>query len=270
MAESGSQTVRKPGKIALAAIYLYIASAFARTVTSPEVSALDVQYLMLEGSFLVLCTSMLWLTHPPRWLLHVYCVVQCLIVIALVRIYPQFDFVILLFIALSVQVGYFFTGRVRLVWAAALVLLSWGSMMYFNGFENSLWTTPTVIAAEIVILAYILVYEQVEAARVKSQAMLDELDQIHRKLELYTGQVEELVAEQERNRVFREIHDTVSQLLFSASLTARAAEMLLQQDSERAQGEIERLKTMTAEALSQLRSLIGQLRLAEQRPDDRS
>ncbi len=270
MAEGGSQAVRKPGRIALAAIYLYILSAIARTVVSPQVSSLRLQYLVLEGAYLILCTSTLWLTHPPRWLAHLYVVIQCSIVIALVRIYPQFDFVILLFRATSIQAGYFFSGRVRLAWAAALVFLSWGSMVYFNGLQNSLVTTPTVIAAEIVILAYILVNEQVEAATVRSQAMLDELSEVHRKLELYTTQVEELVAEQERNRVSRQMHDTVSQLLFSVSLTARAAELLLHRDPERLQEEIERLKAMTAEALTQLRSLIGQLRLAAQPPDDRA
>ena len=257
------QILRKPDKIPLICIYLDIAAAIARTVTFSQISSLRMQYLGLELAFIILCSSAWWLTHPPRWLLHLYFIIQCAIVILLVAIYPQFDFVILLFIVLTIQASYFFSGRVRLAWVSALVLLSWGSMMYFLGFKSSLATTPTVIAAEIVVLAYVLVNEGIEIARAKSQALLNDLSEIHRKLELYTNQVEELVSEQERNRISATLHDTVSQLLFSISLTARAAELLLRDDPGRLPQEIARLKTMTTEALSQLRSLIAQLKLSD-------
>jgi signal transduction histidine kinase len=259
----GSQTLHKPDRIPLICINLDIAAAVARTVTYSQIKSFLVQYIGLEMAFLILCTSTWLFTHPPRWLLHLYFIIQCIITILLVRIYPQFDFVILLFIVLSIQASYFFSGRVRLAWAAVLVLLTWGSMMYFLGFENSLVKTPTVIAAEIVVLAYVLVTEEIDTARARSQALLNDLGEVHRKLEAYTKQVEELVAERERDRVSRTLHDTVSQLLFSISLTARAAELLLHQDSGRVSLEIEHLKMMTTEALSQLRSLIAQLRVSD-------
>jgi len=160
---------------------------------------------------------------------------------------------------LSLQASFLFSARVRLSWVGSLVFLTWGSMMYFNGFQNSLYTTPTVIAAEIVILAYALVKQEVEEAKDRSHALLSDLSAAHHLLELRAKQAEELAGEQERSRVARELHDTVSQLLFSISLTARSAELLLRQDHGRLPEEIERLKNMTAETSSQLRSLIGQL-----------
>ncbi len=111
-----------------------------------------------------------------------------------------------------------------------------------------------------IIAAFVTVIEETESARAQSQTLLDELKESHRELELQTSQVEELAAMQERSRVARALHDTTSQIIFSVSLTARAAEYLLNKDPGRVPAELLRLQVMTSEALSQLRSLITELR----------
>ena len=65
---------------------------------------------------------------------------------------------------------------------------------------------------------------------------------------------------QERNRLARELHDTVSQLIFSINLTTRSAQLLLKKEPARVADQLNRLQEMTADALAQLRSLISQLR----------
>ena len=65
---------------------------------------------------------------------------------------------------------------------------------------------------------------------------------------------------QERNRLARELHDTVSQLIFSINLTTRSAQLLLKKDPARVPDQLKRLQEMTTDALSQLRSLITKLR----------
>jgi signal transduction histidine kinase len=70
----------------------------------------------------------------------------------------------------------------------------------------------------------------------------------------------ELSILEERNRLALELHDAVSQKLFSLVLTAESAETLLERDSEAARAQIERLKTLSREALDELRSLILELR----------
>ena len=90
--------------------------------------------------------------------------------------------------------------------------------------------------------------------------MIGELQETHQQLEVYASQVEELAALQERIRLARELHDSVSQLIFSINLNARSAQMLLKKDPARLPEILQRLQALTAEALSQLRSLITQLR----------
>jgi len=70
----------------------------------------------------------------------------------------------------------------------------------------------------------------------------------------------ELSILEERNRLALELHDAVSQKLFSLVLTAESAETLLERDGEAARAQVERLKALSREALDELRSLIMELR----------
>ncbi|MFX3673757.1 MAG: GAF domain-containing sensor histidine kinase [Paenisporosarcina sp.] len=73
-----------------------------------------------------------------------------------------------------------------------------------------------------------------------------------------TKQEQELALVQERNRLARDLHDSVNQLLFSVTLTARGgSEMSEQHDVKETFREIQHL---TQEALTEMRALIWQLR----------
>jgi signal transduction histidine kinase len=64
----------------------------------------------------------------------------------------------------------------------------------------------------------------------------------------------------ERNRLALELHDTVSQKLFSLVLTAEAAGELVERDRAAAGSSIQRVQKLGREALEELRSLIFELR----------
>lgn len=70
----------------------------------------------------------------------------------------------------------------------------------------------------------------------------------------------ELSVLSERNRLALELHDAVSQKLFSLVLTAEAAGTLLGRDTAAAGEQVAKLKTLAQEALEELRSLIFELR----------
>jgi signal transduction histidine kinase len=70
----------------------------------------------------------------------------------------------------------------------------------------------------------------------------------------------ELSTLSERNRLALELHDVVSQKLFSLVLTAEAASTLLDQDADAARAKMVRLQELSREALDELRSLMLELR----------
>lgn len=75
-------------------------------------------------------------------------------------------------------------------------------------------------------------------------------------------QAEQAATAQERNRLARDLHDAVSQTLFSASLIADVLPKLWQRDPETGQQKLDELRQLTRGALSEMRTLLLELRPA--------
>jgi signal transduction histidine kinase len=73
----------------------------------------------------------------------------------------------------------------------------------------------------------------------------------------------ELCVIEERNRLARELHDSVTQTLFSLDLTAAAAATLVERDPDKAIAEILRLQELARSAIAEMRSLVFELRAPE-------
>jgi signal transduction histidine kinase len=73
-------------------------------------------------------------------------------------------------------------------------------------------------------------------------------------------QSRQLAALEERSYLARELHDLVTQLLFSITLTAEAARMLLNQDKAQVQPRLDRLQALAHQAMNEMRALIHQTR----------
>jgi signal transduction histidine kinase len=70
----------------------------------------------------------------------------------------------------------------------------------------------------------------------------------------------ELSIVEERNRLARELHDSVTQKLFGLTLTAEAAATVIDRDPAEAKAQLQRLQQLTRGAMEELRSLIFELR----------
>ncbi|MFB6619667.1 GAF domain-containing sensor histidine kinase [Streptomyces sp. NPDC056367] len=72
----------------------------------------------------------------------------------------------------------------------------------------------------------------------------------------------ELTITEERSRLAHELHDAVSQKLFSLRLTAQAAAALVDRDPARAKDELQQVSALAAEAADELRAAVTELRPA--------
>jgi len=76
------------------------------------------------------------------------------------------------------------------------------------------------------------------------------------------AEVQEKAAVEERQRLARELHDAVTQALFSASIIADVLPRLWEQDPEDARQHLEDLRRLTRGALAEMRALLVELRPA--------
>ena len=72
----------------------------------------------------------------------------------------------------------------------------------------------------------------------------------------------------ERNRLARDLHDAVTQTLFSTSLIAEVLPKIWARDPEQAQGRLDELRQLTRGALGEMRTLLMELRPSAMRKAD--
>jgi len=124
-----------------------------------------------------------------------------------------------------------------------------------------------IVAREQVIGAFYLTEKRRAPSFDDSDRELIELLAAHAAIAITNAQLyernRELSVLAERNRLALELHDVVSQKLFSLNLSADAAATLLDRDPVAARAQLARVRELSREALGELRSLILGLRPAD-------
>jgi PAS domain S-box-containing protein len=95
-----------------------------------------------------------------------------------------------------------------------------------------------------------------------NQRLVDEIDQRKRVEEALSLKAAEDAVSAERTRLARDLHDAVTQTLFSASILAEVLPELWQMDEEEAKKSTEELGQLTRGALAEMRTLLLELRPA--------
>lgn len=123
-----------------------------------------------------------------------------------------------------------------------------------------LMTIPVVIF----IVIYVTMYMRQAEAREQAQALLVELETVNRQLSEYADRVEDLTIANERQRMARELHDTLSQGLAGLILQLEAADANLAADrSDKARVIIQQSMQQARATLESSRRAIDNLRQPE-------
>ena len=121
---------------------------------------------------------------------------------------------------------------------------------YTGAGSNLLAFVPLAL---FVFVAVVLYTQQVNA-QTRTQNLLDELAQSHHQLEAYAAQVEELTLTNERQRMARELHDTLAQGLAGIILQLEAV------DSRLSSGKTEQVQTIIRQAMTRARATLAESR----------
>ena len=123
----------------------------------------------------------------------------------------------------------------------------------------------------LLAIAFVIVFTQVAAresqARTEVQRLADELGKANQQLREYAVQVEDLATVKERNRLAREIHDSLGHYLTVINVQLEAARVVLKEDPQRTLDALGKAQALTQDGLADVRRSVAALRASpENRP----
>lgn len=130
------------------------------------------------------------------------------------------------------------------------------------------WVMPIIPTAVFVTL-FVWMFQRQGSAREEAQALARELDAANRQLTEYAAEVEDLTLVTERQRMARELHDTLSQGLAGLILQLEAVDSHLSRGrTDKAQVIVQQAMDRARTTLADARRAIDDLRASDQAPID--
>ncbi|MGH2521739.1 MAG: sensor histidine kinase, partial [Anaerolineales bacterium] len=157
-----------------------------------------------------------------------------------------------LFFVLSAQVMLLLPSRPAALWIVAFILMTGIGFVGSFGWIGLPWLLPN-IGGYLFFATFGNLWRQAELARRRSQQFLEELQVAQR-------QLQDLAVAEERNRLAREMHDSLGHRLTVAIVQLEGAQRLIPADPERAARMISAMREQLKEALDELRLTVATLR----------
>lgn len=191
---------------------------------------------------------------------YVYLAIQSALIFWLIYSFEENDFTAVLYAGLAMQIMMRLPPRTG-IWIIALFtpLIILGFSPYYE-IEKIIPLAVIYTAANALLGACAYSVRQANEEREKENRLFAELQDANLKLEESARQVERLSIARERSRLALELHDSVTQTIFSMTLTTRAAFILLEKDPPRVQNQLEHLDQLVRSALEELKKLVQELR----------
>jgi signal transduction histidine kinase len=169
------------------------------------------------------------------------------------------DFFDFLFAIPSMQAVRRYSPKVAAVVVGVSALMNFFGLLQPIGVFQALALTMTYTAISIFLVACIGSANRSLIIQERQQALTDELLETNRKLERHSNTVQQLAAGRERQRLARELHDSVTQTIFSMTLATQSARFLVKRDRQQVIAQLDRLDHLVQSALLDMQMLITQL-----------
>jgi signal transduction histidine kinase len=218
-------------------------------------------FAILVGGYLILLLLEPLYIRRHRVLTYISLLVQSAIICTVSVVAPAADFWAVLFCPLVVQVMHNFPQRTGFLITGVFTAITSVFLLWGLGLEVGLPLILVFAVIYFLLAAFIAIILEAVAARDESQKQQAELQAAHRQLQTYTARAEELAVLQERNRLARELHDSVTQSLYSLTLLAEAGQRMIRaEDLQQIAGNQTRLGQIAQQALQEMRLLVYELR----------
>ncbi len=240
--------------------YLIYIAVIARAIGwNQETSPVPVTIWVLVALFGVILFSQAPLTQRFHLYPRLYILIQSILAITMLIRAPTLDFLGLLLLPLSFQAVQFLRAPVGFIWIGGLLLAMSVILLLGLEWQAALTTIITAIGAGFLMGSFAHLINRTERRRQENQRLFGELQQAYRQLKDSAIKAEELAAATERHRLVRELHDSLTQTLFSMNLAVQAAQLSINDSPIEADGHLVRLQSLSRSAAGEVQALTGQV-----------
>jgi NarL family two-component system sensor histidine kinase YdfH len=213
---------------------------------------------------LMLLYAVMYLVSPRlsprrRWL-PVYFVAQGLLAFVINQMTSLVGttFGLYLYLALAAEAIGLLSNRARLAAsvAAAFLALAALNFVWLSGWAALPAFLLLAAPQTFFVIAFVVLFFRQANARKRAQALLNELKTAHHQLAEYAARIEDLTLVNERQRMARELHDTLAQGLAGLILQLEAV------DKQLAHGRPERAQAIATQAMERARTTLADARRA--------
>lgn len=189
-----------------------------------------------------------------------YLVIQSMLAMVLLFTTEAGDYFAVLFLILSMQVVMRLGIRPGITWIVLFIILMAIPMIKVYGPFEGLVFVLIYAGGSGLLASYTLALRRTQDAHSHNQVLMHKLEDSNRQLQLYGQSSQRLVAIRERQHLARELHDAVTQTIFTMTLTTKSALLLLDREPARVSGQLDRLRQLAQSALTEMQLLISELR----------
>jgi signal transduction histidine kinase len=191
---------------------------------------------------------------PLRW----FTLILSGLTIVILYTDPTLDFLSLLFFPLSFQAVQFFNDRIGFAIIGGFSLALVGRLFLGLEWEAGLTNVLATTAVNVMMGSFAHLITQTSQRQRENQRLLGALQAAYRQLKDSAEQSEKLAAATERHRLVRELHDSLTQTLFSMNLAVQSAQLSIDDDPIQVDGHLSRLQTLAHNAGTEVQALTGQ------------
>lgn len=190
---------------------------------------------------------------------RLYILIQTGLAISMLYSAPTIDFLVMLFLPMCFQVVWFFPNWIGFTWIGFSLAAAAGIMLF--ALERQVWLTMILTGAGLFFLTGSFAYliRRTEQSRHKNKQLFAELQEAYRQLKDSAAQEEKLAAATERHRMVRELHDSLTQTLFSMNLAVQSAQFAVSEDPTQAEEHLIRVQSLARNAAGEVQALTGQV-----------
>jgi signal transduction histidine kinase len=241
----------------LATGFMFAAAALRSILVFQDSPLLSQIAILLAAWPLMFIGNVLFARRLP-WLPVLLLGAEILLILYLLLI-TRADFLAFLFAIPSMQAMQQYTKREGWILVGLTTLLTFLALLKMFGIFYALGIAVVFFGGSVFLITYIGATRRASLIQEQQQALVSELEQANRQLESYAQQLQQLAAGRERQRLARELHDSVTQTIFSMTLTTQSAVLLLEQDRGKVAAQLDRLDLLAHSALAEMQTLISKL-----------